>query len=161
MRYNETMKNLAVDMIHDPVEIPISLLGRIDPEEAAKKNEKRILREEETINGVILPQHVLEELKRLGIAASWYSAAELQEAIRACHYDRQLIDDPAGVHYRDQLHLSNHEKVADSMDEHSFARARVKTAKHGPHCHGIHPPRPESKKELQINSLYQQRIISC
>ena len=63
------------------------------------------------INGVVLPQRVLEELRRLGTALSWYSAGELEDAVEACAVDGQLIDDPMGMNFRDRLSLSEAEKA--------------------------------------------------
>lgn len=63
------------------------------------------------LNGVSLPQNVINELRRLGITLSWYSAGELQDAVIACSYDSNLIDDEAGCHFRDKLQLTDDERT--------------------------------------------------
>lgn len=62
------------------------------------------------INGVVLPNHVVLELQRLGRALEWYNAGELQSAVIACAVDRTLIDDPNGVNFIDKLELTDEEK---------------------------------------------------
>ncbi len=63
------------------------------------------------INGVTLPAHVAEELRRIGMPLAWYNRGELADAIEHCSYDRTLIDDEHGVHFRDQLHLDSDERI--------------------------------------------------
>src|SRR5690606_22696524 len=63
------------------------------------------------VNGVELPQRVAEEIRRLGIALSWYSAGELEDAVEACAFDGQLIDDPFGDDFRDKLTLTHQERL--------------------------------------------------
>jgi hypothetical protein len=70
-----------------------------------------------TINGVELPQRVLDELKRLGIALANYNAGELQAAVRACAIDGQLIDDKNGANFFDQLELDDDEIAEDSGEK--------------------------------------------
>lgn len=62
------------------------------------------------INGVALPDRVVAELKRLGITLSWYSAGELENAVQACAFDAQLIDDPNGDDFLDKLVLTQDEQ---------------------------------------------------
>lgn len=62
------------------------------------------------VNGVELPENVITELRQLGIALSWYSASELQDAIIACAYDSRLIDDEHGVDLKDKIKLTPSEK---------------------------------------------------
>ncbi len=76
---------------------------------------------EVTINGVALPQRVVEELRRLGRPLSWYTHHELEDAVLACAVDGQLIDDPNGTDFQDMLTLTEDEK-----HEHRAARAKCK-----------------------------------
>ncbi|MGE3714675.1 MAG: hypothetical protein AB7F82_09160 [Alphaproteobacteria bacterium] len=85
------------------------------------------------INGVRLSPQVMEELRRLGISLDAYSSSELLDAVHACHYDGNLLDDLNGVHFRDMLDLSNREKISDSLGI-PHSRMRIKTTKHGPHA---------------------------
>ncbi len=62
------------------------------------------------INGIVLPNHVVLELQRLGRALEWYNSGELHSAVLACAVDRKLIDDPNGVNFMDQLELTDEEK---------------------------------------------------
>jgi hypothetical protein len=63
------------------------------------------------INGVYLPQNVVDQLRQLGISLSWYTQAELEDAVEACAFDGTLIDDHDGIHFRDKLELT--EKAAE------------------------------------------------
>lgn len=72
------------------------------------------------INGVELPERVIEELRRLGIALSWYSHGELEAAVNACAYDGQLIDDPDGVDFMDELELTPHEEKEENGEIEAF-----------------------------------------
>jgi hypothetical protein len=62
------------------------------------------------INGVALPQRVIEELRRQGIPLSWYTPGELEDALEACSFDSQLIDDVNGVNFHDKLTLTKAEQ---------------------------------------------------
>ena len=63
------------------------------------------------INGVQLPERVIQELRRLGMALSWLTPGELEDAVIACNYDGVLIDDPDGDNFRDKLTLTHAEKI--------------------------------------------------
>jgi hypothetical protein len=62
-------------------------------------------------NTTRIPDHVVEELNRLGIPIGWYSSGEIQDAILACNYDRKLIDDDEGETFKDKLILTHEEKL--------------------------------------------------
>lgn len=62
------------------------------------------------INGVVLPRVVADQLRRLGLSLSWYSKGELEAAINGCAVDCNLIDDPDGVGFFDDLVLDEREK---------------------------------------------------
>lgn len=62
------------------------------------------------INGVEIPRQVADQLRQLGMALSWYSAGELEDAVQACQYDSTLIEDHDGDNFRDRLHLTDDEK---------------------------------------------------
>lgn len=64
------------------------------------------------INGVQLPDSVIEELRKLGVPLYWYSRSELEDAVQACAYDRHLVDDEHGITFRDKLSLTYEEKIA-------------------------------------------------
>lgn len=72
------------------------------------------------VNGVTLPQRVVDELRRLGISLSWYSASELEDAIAACAIDGELIDDDEGINFRDMLHRTDREKEEDESNRHFY-----------------------------------------
>ena len=55
------------------------------------------------INGVELPLHVADELRRLGVCLAWYNSNELKDAVQACAYDRKLIDNPTATRFSDRL----------------------------------------------------------
>lgn len=65
------------------------------------------------VNGVALPENVINELRRLGIAISWYTSKQLEDAVRACHFDGQLVDDPDGVTFHDMITLTHDEHMAN------------------------------------------------
>lgn len=60
----------------------------------------------DTVNGVYLPQNVIDQLKQLGISLAWYTQTELEDAVEACAVDGVLIDDNKGIHFRDKLQMS-------------------------------------------------------
>lgn len=114
---------------------PLHALGNLRP--TAFLHDSNQLHEGETvINGVALSHQVIEELRQLGIALSWYSSGELQDAVAAVHHDGQLIDDPNGMHFRDKLHHSEEEKDADNLSWYQHARMRLRIRKRKvPHPH--------------------------
>lgn len=67
--------------------------------------------DESQINNVVVPDYVLEELRKTGIPANWYNSGELWDAILACGYDRNLIDDEEGETFQDRLHFTEQEKL--------------------------------------------------
>jgi hypothetical protein len=62
------------------------------------------------INNIVLPPNVVRELQRLGRAMESYTRGELESAVIATHMDGNLIDDPNGVNFYDQLELTEAEK---------------------------------------------------
>lgn len=64
------------------------------------------------INGIALPQTVIDQLRLLGLPLSWYNAGELRDAVDACAIDCTLIDDDEGIGFEDKLHLSDDERAA-------------------------------------------------
>ena len=86
------------------------------------------------INGVVLPNHVVLELQRLGRALEWYNTGELHSAVLACAVDRKLIDDPNGVNFMDQLELTDEEKRKADLS----ARGISEYQEQEPHYNGRH-----------------------
>jgi hypothetical protein len=107
---------------------PINALGTLKPP-LMLHDETEIMEGETVINGVALPQQVIEELRKLGIALSWYNAGELRDAIEATHFDGQLVDDHHGVNFRDKLHHTEEEKETDEHGWNGFLRMRVRNRK--------------------------------
>lgn len=68
------------------------------------------------VNGVELPNHVAEELRMLGIPMGSYSNGQLEAAIIASHYDRQVFDDDKGISFADKLTLTRQEKMNRDSD---------------------------------------------
>lgn len=117
--------NQAFAMIHTPMHA----LGNLRPAALIADTSSHISEGEAVINGVDLPQQVIEELRKLGIALSWYNAGELHDAINATHFDGQLVDDHHGVNFRDKLHHTEEEKEADEQSWYKHARMRVRNRK--------------------------------
>lgn len=65
----------------------------------------------EVISGLVISEHVIKELRKLGIALNWYNIGELEDAIIACAVDMNLIDDDDGIDFRDKLLLSHRERL--------------------------------------------------
>lgn len=65
------------------------------------------------VNGVQLPQYVLEELRLLAFPLSVYTQGELQAILAACAGDAHLIDDPNGVNLWDKMTLTWREEMED------------------------------------------------
>ena len=105
---------------------PMSALGTLQPPYLCAGDEAYISEGEAVINGVALPRQVIDELRKLGVALSWYNAGELHDAIQATHYDGQLIDDHDGVNFRDKLHHTEEEKETDEDKWCRFLRMRVR-----------------------------------
>lgn len=108
-----------------PIDCSAASLGDLKPLDTRERKEPKINDDYIVIKDVLLPREVAEELRRLGISLNWYSASELADAVIACSYDGQLIDDPEGVSFRDQLQLSTTEKLADGLHQ-AYARMRVR-----------------------------------
>lgn len=88
------------------------------------------------INGVALPLRVIQELKRLGVPLAWYTHGELAQAVDACAFDAQLIDDPDGVNFRDKMVLTDREKEEQSPfnKPHIFCEQIADEREHARHC---------------------------
>lgn len=74
------------------------------------------------INGVPLPDNVVEELRILGLPLFSYNRGELEDAVIACHYDSKLIDDKAGENFRDKLTLTNEERILRSRESRKLTK---------------------------------------
>ncbi len=115
------MQHLAI------IDCPEHLLGRLSPPQVDPASPEIGRDGSAIIKGVELPSHVTDELRRQGIPLGWYNAGELQDAVLACAYDRTLIDDSNGIHFRDQLSLSDREKPhGNALFEGSRHRAPVR-----------------------------------
>lgn len=125
------LMNQAFAMHHTP----IHALGTLRPPTLLPENCHAVSEGETVINGVALPQQVIEELRKLGIALSWYNAGELRDAIEATHFDSQLVDDHNGVNFRDRLRHTEEEKEADDQQWYSFVRMRARNRKRKPEPH--------------------------
>ncbi|MEZ5691317.1 MAG: hypothetical protein R3D71_06605 [Rickettsiales bacterium] len=73
-----------------------------------------------TVNGVLLPHHLVRELQKLGRALEWYHKGELEKAVIATAVDRNLIDDPDGHNFNDKLELTDSEKNEKKRKKSSF-----------------------------------------
>ncbi len=114
---------------HTTYDYPANELGSLKPHGQSSAEHPQIIEGETVVNGVALPMQVIEELRKLGIALSWYNAGELRDAVEATHYDSQLIDDHNGVHFRDMLHHTEDEKEADEHNWFNYARMRLRARK--------------------------------
>ena len=66
---------------------------------------------EVVVGTVAVPQHVIEELRLLGISAvSWLLPGELEDAVRACSVDRNLNDNPNGHTLKEKMVCSEQDK---------------------------------------------------
>ncbi len=90
------------------------------------------------VNGVVLPNHVVMELQRLGRALEWYNSGELHSAVLACAVDRKLIDDPNGVNFMDQLELTDEERRKTEYYNHD-----------GEHYYSEYKRKKEIEEELE------------
>ena len=118
---------------------PMHALGHLKPSSAkpmaGSAEERGIFDGEVVINNVALPRQVIEELRRLGIALSWYNAGELRDAVEACAADGHLIDDPDGVHFRDKLKAGCDEELQENsvLSLYRNSRRRKKSKPHLQH----------------------------
>jgi hypothetical protein len=69
------------------------------------------------VNGVVLPQAVADQLRMLGLSLSWYSAGELQAAVQDCVVDENLIKDPNGLNFMDDLIVDDYDMFIDPDDD--------------------------------------------
>jgi len=68
------------------------------------------------VSGVELSPLVAEQLARLGLSLNAYTKWQLEAAQRACAFDCNLIDDPNGLDFEDQLELTDAEKNKNRDD---------------------------------------------
>ena len=103
-----------IDGAFDALSAPIKFIAG---EEAfgAKANVEQNGDSSVTVNGVVVPKLVAEQLKNAGIAIAFLSAGQLEAAIQACAVDCKLIDDPNGTNFFDDLELD----AADLEPEHT------------------------------------------
>lgn len=75
------------------------------------------------VNGVTLPQNVINQLQQLGLPLSWYNNGELEDAVIACAFDGNLIDEdddiPCGEHYftDEKKHMQELRRIAAELGE--------------------------------------------
>src|SRR5438105_4457945 len=112
--------NTFVDQLDDAFNYARSALGICLPDNEPDKKmgetsqpSLHVVEGAVIVNGVALPQVVVDQLRQLGIALSWYSEGELEDAVEACAFDCQLIDDDDGVDFEDKLHYSEHKREED------------------------------------------------
>ena len=107
--------------------------------------------DEKVVNGVVLPQRVYEELQRLGHALFSYTSGQLEDAIQACHFDGQLVDDPDGITFHDMLTLTHEEEKASkglgTGEPHRKNMRHVRESVFGPHtfCDDVEHEREEPR----------------
>ncbi len=94
----------------------LSNLGQLEPTDLTQYGAPNPYADQHVINGVTLPESVVEELRLLGIPLASYNAGELKAAILACAYDSELVDDHHGLHFLDKLSLTHREKVDRERD---------------------------------------------
>jgi hypothetical protein len=99
---------------HAPTPIPASVLPDTlpQPELPSPNPEIGISGGTVVINGVVLPELVMHQLKRLGLPLHWYNHGELMEAVDACRVDCSLVDDDEGQNFHDRIQLSHMEVEA-------------------------------------------------
>ena len=70
-----------------------------------------------TISGVLIPRIVADQLKKLGASLSFMNTGQLEAAIENCAVDCNLIDDPEGNSFFDDMELDDSEKDKDEEEE--------------------------------------------
>ena len=116
------------------------------------------------INGVVVPKLVADQLRQLGVSLSWYSKGQLEAAINGCSVDCNLIDDPDGANFFDDLKLDEHEREENEgeIDIDPYRRNKLNS------LHGsvfAEPDEPkhspgEFKRSLFYDPTFRERIKS-
>jgi len=96
------------------LDCPESALGSLDAADSFPQFPVESQNSDKSINGVTIPQNVIDQLRRLGVALSWYTPGELQAAVNSCAVDCTLIDDPDGINFMDDLSLTEDKIEADA-----------------------------------------------
>ena len=65
------------------------------------------------VNGIALPQSVIDQLRRFGFNPEWCTPSELLAAEQDALIDGVVFDDPNGDNFLDKLELSEDEKEDD------------------------------------------------
>ena len=63
------------------------------------------------VNGVLLPDDLIDAFRMIGRNPYWYSRGELMAAVMDHHFDRELDDMPDGIH---MMHPKSATKPPDS-----------------------------------------------
>jgi hypothetical protein len=122
--YQHTLEKLSNEFWASMGDKPIDKLEceNVDAADAPKGTPDKSVKQKDPneINGIVLPQNVINQLRLLGLPIEWYTAGELQDAVIACSADATLIDDVNGDNFRDRLRLDADEKemlVAKKQEE--------------------------------------------
>ena len=108
----------------------LSNLGQLEPTDLTPYGIQNSYADQNVINGVSLPDNVIEELRLLGIPLASYNPGELKAAILACAYDSELVDDPHGLHFFDKLSLTHREILEREREEAEAERHRKTKTSH-------------------------------
>jgi hypothetical protein len=94
------------------------------------------LKDPNEVNGIVLPQNVINQLRLLGLPIEAYTAGELQDAVLACSADATLVDDHEGIGLRDKLRLDGSEKEERRLRREARICRMQEEEKH--HCDEMH-----------------------
>jgi|GEM_PF-3257906 len=106
------------------------------------------------VNGVPIPKLVADQLRQLGLSLSWYSKGQLEAAINGCSVDCNLVDDPEGINFFDDLRFDDRERAEAEGEVDIDPNRRHKLSIHG----SVFTEPDEHKHSAFYDSSFRDRI---
>jgi len=117
-RIDNTFYTIAASLVPRPPDNAAAAEEHKLPPFGGTKNDGQ-LRDDGSIvlNSVVLPKLVADQIRRLGYDLLSYNEGQLEAATLGCAVDCNLIDDPDGVNFFDDLQLDERERAKDDRDK--------------------------------------------
>ncbi len=88
----------------------IAIMEKIYPETEQDNKNLKMHPGDVIVDGMVVPQHVIFELKKNNLSVDNFSKGELEDIIIACSKDGALVDDHEGGTLRDKMLLTETER---------------------------------------------------
>ncbi len=106
------------------------------------------------VDGLVVPQHVIIELKKNNLSVHNFNKGELEDIIKACAVDGNLVDDHEGGTLRDKMVLTESERRQQRNKKSWVERCC-------PENHDCEEHREKIEKERKARKTGHHLVESC